>query len=141
MRRAHGATQLLHFAHHELARQLVWPPPVIGQARRRQTPLIADIGVEVDRLVGIGQVFGLGDHGRLLRVIGREVVAIGGTPAWYPGRRWVEGGGADRTALHADRADRNLRAADETDTAVVEIVALKSSIVCFCALGPMKTLT
>ena len=58
----HRAAELLHLPQHELdARELVRSPPVIGHARCRRAPLIADIGIEVDRLVGVGEIFGLCD--------------------------------------------------------------------------------
>ena len=137
LRCAHRAADLLHLLLHELdARELVRPPPVVGHARRRQAPGVAHVGIEIDGLVGVGQVLGLRDHGAVARVVLGEEVAIGRAPARHAGRR-VHGHGGDRAAFEVGRADRDLRAADEAESSWSKLSALKSSIVCFCALGPM----
>src|SRR5262245_7367646 len=49
LRTAHGAPDLLHLLVHELeARELIWPPEVVGQARRRQAPLILHVWIKKD---------------------------------------------------------------------------------------------
>src|SRR6516165_7426792 len=49
---AHRAAQLFQLARHELDPcNLVLPSPIIGQARRRQAPLIAYVRIEIDHLV------------------------------------------------------------------------------------------
>jgi hypothetical protein len=76
-RGAHGAPDLLHFGLHVRdTRKFVRPPSIVSQARRRQTPAVANVRIEIDGLVGVGQVFGLGDHRGLPRVIPRKEIAI-----------------------------------------------------------------
>ena len=123
--RPHRAADLLHLRLHELdPLELVRPPPVVGHARRRQAPGVAHVGIEIDGLVRVGQVLGLRHHGAVPRVVLREEVAIGRAPARRAGRRG-DRGGADRSAFQVGGADRDLRAADEAEAAVVEIVGVE----------------
>src|SRR4029077_7765056 len=138
LRRTHRLAELFQLPMDELdARDLVWPPPVISHARRRQTKLIAYIRIKVDHLVGVGQVLGLRSHRHVARVVFRQEVAILFAPARDAGRRIHRHGGSDRAALDAWRTGRDLRATDEARPLWSKLSALKSSIVCFCALGPM----
>src|SRR5205807_642123 len=121
-----AADDLFHLVLDELdPRPLVRPPPIVGQARRRQAPGVAHVRIEVDGLVGVGQVLGLPGDRRVTREIFREEVAIGGAPARDAGRRVHVHGGADRAAFQAGRTGRDLGAADEAQAAMVEVVGIE----------------
>ena len=137
MRRTHRPPQLLQLPQQELdARQLVGPPPVVGQAGRRQAPLIAHVRIEIDRLVGVRQVVGLRDDCRVPREVLREEVAICRAPPRDARRRVHAHRCADRAALQVGGSDRDLRAADEAQAAVVEIVGVPVVQAVLLGVGP-----
>ena len=107
------------------AREFVRPPPVVGHARRRHAPLIAHVRIEVDGLVGVGEVLGLRDDRGVAREIFREEIAIRRAPPRRAGRRVHAHGGADRAGLQIGGSNRDLRAADEAQAAVIEIVGVE----------------
>src|ERR1700738_5111359 len=81
LRSSHGAPDLLHLGEHVFAAaRFLRPPPIVGDTRCRQAPGVAHIGIEVDRLVCIGEIFRLRDHWGVPREGFREEVAIARTP-------------------------------------------------------------
>jgi hypothetical protein len=98
---------------------------------------VAHVRIEIDGLVGVGEVFGLRRDRRVAREIFSEEIAIRRAP------RGVPGGGSMLMAVPIGPASRS---AVETEICAPrmkprplwsKLSALKSSIVCFCALGPM----
>src|SRR6516164_4880614 len=88
--RAHRFGQSFLFLQHEFdARKLVRPPPIVGQARRRQAPLVTNFRIQIDRLIDIGQVLRLRDDCSISRKIFCEKVAICGAPA-RNSRWWIQ---------------------------------------------------
>ena len=126
MRRAHRAADLDDLGVDELEPLgLVRTPPVIGHAWRRHAPGVAHVGIEVDRLIGVGQVLGLPGHRQVARVVLGVEVAIALAPARHAGRRRHRQGRCDRAAFDGGRIGRDLRAADEAEPAVIEVVGVE----------------
>ena len=100
----HAGEQLLELARHVLdPGDLVRPPPVVGQARRRQAPLVAHVGIEIDRLIGVGEVLRLRVHGRVAGKVLRQKVPVRSAPPRNARGRVHADGSADRTGLQIGR--------------------------------------
>ena len=87
--------------------------------------MIAHVRIEIDGLVGIGQVLRLRDHGGVPGKVFGEEVAVGSAPSRDSGRRIDAHGGANRTGLQVGGRDRNLGSADEVQAAMVEVVGVE----------------
>jgi hypothetical protein len=82
-----------------------------------------DIEIDIYGLVSVGEVFGLGDHHGVLRIGLGEEVAVRRAPT-RNARRRGHGNEGERPAFEIGGANRNLRAADEADAAMVEVVGV-----------------
>src|ERR1700737_3582279 len=106
MRRSHRAANLLHLGQQELdGGKLVRPPPVVSEAWRRETILIAYVRIEVDRLIGVREIFGLCDDCAVAREIFCKKVAISRAPTRSAGRRIETDGCPDRAGLEVSRTN------------------------------------
>ena len=106
LRCAHGVADPFQLLVQELdAGQFVGPAPVVGDARGGHAPLVADVGIEVDGLVSVGQIFRLRYDGGVAREIFCEEIAVSCAPARSAGRRVHGDGGADRAGFEVGGAD------------------------------------
>src|ERR1700683_5488225 len=104
VRRAHGLANLHQLFVDELdARDLIRPPPIVGHARRRQAPHIADMRIEVDRLICLGQILRLSGQSHVTREIRGNEVTVLRAPARHAGRRSHAHRGTERAAFEASR--------------------------------------
>ena len=87
--------------------------------------MIAYIRIEVNGLVGIGQVLSLCDECGVPCEILCQKVAISCAPTRRARRRIHAERRADGTSLEVGGTNRNLRSANETQAAVVKIVAVE----------------
>src|SRR5580704_5740291 len=107
--------ELFKFVPQELhARELVGPSPVVSQARRGQTPLVAHVRVEINGLVAVRQDLSLCKNRGIPRKVFGQEVSICGTPT-RGARRWCHAHRCtDGAALCSGGGDRDLRATDES---------------------------
>ena len=106
------------------ALQLVGAAPVIGQPGCGQAVLVAHVRIEIDHLVGIGDVLDLQADREMAGEIFRVPVAIARAPTRNARWRHHVDRGTDGAALLAGRADRDLAATDEAEILVIEIVGI-----------------
>src|SRR5262249_1103643 len=118
--------QFLEFFEHEFdALEFVRPAPVVSQARGRQAPRVADVGIKIDSLIRIRQVLGLRGDAGITREVFREEVAIRRAPSWNSGWGVHADGRADWPGLEVRGCNADLCAPDEAVAGVVEIVGVE----------------